>query len=357
MMRLRLIAAALASAALLAGSARADLAGSLKRGPVQLKSAGALAFGPENILFVGDSAAATVFALGTGDSAVGDRNATLNVEGINAKIAELLGTTPSDITINDMKVNPATGNVYLSVMRGKGTSAGAAIMRVDLSGKVTELDLKDIASAKVMLPNASEKQRAQTITSMAIVKDQLFVSGLSNEEFASTLRAIKFPFTEADKGTGIEIFHGAHGKLETASPIRTFTPFEINGEANLLASYTCTPLVKIPVSDLKPGTKVHGVTVAELGNMNQPLDMVVYQKDGKTFVLMANTKHGVIKVDTTGIDKAEPITTRINGKAGLQYESLKQYAGVVQLDRLNDGMALMLVKNGDSFNIKSIELP
>jgi hypothetical protein len=168
---------------------------------------------------------------------------------------------------------------------------------------------------------------------------------------------IPFPFADADKGTGIEIFHGAHGKLETAAPVRTFAPFEINGEANLLASYTCTPLVRIPVSDLKPGQKIRGTTVAELGAGNVPLDMVVYQKDGKTFVLMANTRHGVIKVDTTGIDTVQPITAKINGKAGLKYESLKELTGVVQLDRLNDSMALMLVKNGNSFDMKSIGLP
>ena len=355
-MRLRLTVAALACVALLAGSARADLNASLKRGPVQLKSAGALAFGPDNVLFVGDSAAATIFALGTGDSATGDRNTAFKLEKIDAKIAEMLGTSPADVAINDVKVNPATGNIYLTVMRGKGPSAAALVLRVDLSGKITELDLKEIPNAKVVLPNASEKQRAQAITSMAFVKDRLYVAGLSNEEFASTLRSIPFPFNEADKGTGIEIFHGAHGRLETAAPIRTFTPFDINGQANLLASYTCTPLVKIPVSDLKPGSKVHGITVAELGNMNNPLDMVVYQKDGKTFVLMANTRHGLIKVDTTGIESAEPITKKINGKAGLKYESLPE-AGVMQLDRLNDSMALMLVKNGTSFDLKSIALP
>jgi len=44
--------------------------------------------------------------------------------------------------------------------------------------------------------------------------------------------------------------------LETTSPIRTFTSYEIAGHANLLASYTCTPLVKIPTEELKPGAKM-----------------------------------------------------------------------------------------------------
>jgi hypothetical protein len=83
----------------------------------------------------------------------------------------------------------------------------------------------------------------------------------------------------------------------TNAPIRTFTPYEIAGNAHLLAAYTCTPLVKIPVSDLKPGAKVKGTTVAELGNGNTPLDMVVYNKGGKDYLLMINTSRGVMKID------------------------------------------------------------
>ena len=49
----------------------------------------------------------------------------------------------------------------------------------------------------------------------------------------------------------------------------------------MLAAYTCTPLVKLPVSELKAGAHVKGTTIAELGNRNRPLDMIVYQKDGK----------------------------------------------------------------------------
>ena len=42
----------------------------------------------------------------------------------------------------------------------------------------------------------------------------------------------------------------------------------------VLASYTCTPLVHFPLADLIPGGKTVGRTVADLGAMNQPLDMI-----------------------------------------------------------------------------------
>ena len=65
--------------------------------------------------------------------------------------------------------------------------------------------------------------------------------------------------------------------FETRSPVRAFTVYNINEEPHLVAGYTCTPLVKFPLSDLKPGNKIRGITVAELGNRNRPLDMFVYE--------------------------------------------------------------------------------
>jgi len=351
-----LFLAALLAAAVVVGSVHADLTSSLKKQSVELKSAGPLAFGPDSVLFIGDSSAATIWAVATGDTATGDKSAALNVEKIDAKIADLLGTMASNVAIADMKVNPATGNVFLSV--GKKGGAGATILRVDRAGKITEVSLSSVPAAKVALPNPNDKNRTMSITCMALLKDKLFVAGLSNEEFASTLRTIPVPFpSELDKGTGVEIYHGNHGAFETRSPIRTFTPFDINGQANLLAAYTCTPLVKFPVEELKPNAKVRGTTIAELGNRNTPLDMVVYQKDGKTFVLMSNDRRGVMKITTDGIDKVEAITKRIGGIAGVKYDTISDLTGVEQLDRLNDSMALLLVKSGDSRDLKSVALP
>ena len=42
---------------------------------------------------------------------------------------------------------------------------------------------------------------------------QVIVAGLSNEEFASTLRVIPFPFTSAEKGTGVRIWHPSLSSL------------------------------------------------------------------------------------------------------------------------------------------------
>ena len=68
-------------------------------------------------------------------------SATINVEGVDAKIAALVGVTPDQILVNYMKVNPISKNVYLSVARGQGPSATAMIIRVDPSGNITNVPL------------------------------------------------------------------------------------------------------------------------------------------------------------------------------------------------------------------------
>ena len=91
----------------------------MTKGKVQLKTAGPLAFGPDGILFIGDSLGASVIAVDTGDTKAGAAG-KVEITGINQKVAALLGSTPDQISINDVKVNPLSKNVYLSVTRGKG---------------------------------------------------------------------------------------------------------------------------------------------------------------------------------------------------------------------------------------------
>jgi hypothetical protein len=350
---------AVVAALAFASVARADLTEGMKKGTPDIKSISALTFGPEGILFVGDPQGSALFAIATGDTKASESTDAIKVADINEKIASLLGIESSKLLIRDLAVNPASTNAYLGVMRGTGRDAAPALVRVERgTNKVSAVDLKDVPFSKVELPRAAQNQMA--ITSLGYAGGKLYVAGLSNEEFASTLRAVAFPFKEADRGTGIQIFHGAHGQLETRSPVQTFTPFDIKGETHLLAAYTCTPLVKIPVSELKPGAKVKGTTVAELGNRNKPLDMVVYEKDGKRYVLMANSSRGVMKISTEGIDDVEPITkpVRGGGTAGLKYETIKELKNVQQLAKLDAKRALILTQDRDgATNLSTIDLP
>jgi hypothetical protein len=335
------------------GVGRAD--NGLTKGTPELKSATTLAFGPKGMLFVGDSQSATVFAIDTGDAKITSEKA-IDVERIDAKLSAALGVTEKEVRINDLKVNPASGEIYLAVTRGTGAGQ-PAIIKVSRDGTMAPLTLSDVMYSKIVVPG-QEKGKATQFTSMAYMDGRVFVAGLSNEEFASTLWAFPFPFGEATKGSGIRIYHGAHGKFETNSPIRTFTPYKIGKEENILASYTCTPLVKIPVSDLKPGAKVQGTTIAELGNMNQPLAMISYTKDGKDYLLSANSKHGLIKIPTADFATAASISARVSGTAGPKYDQIAEFkTDVTKLDKLDDGRAVLLVKAGGGLNLKTIPLP
>lgn len=340
-----------------------------KEGKPELKSAGPLAFGPPGVLLVADPMGASVYAIGVDASSTAPPVKELKLEGVDKSIAGLLGTTPSELLINDLAVQPGTGLVFLSVARGKGPDAAPAIIRVDGAGKVTELALDKVHYSQVSLanvPSADQKDRrgnslrTEAITDLAFVDNKVFVAGLSNEEFASKLRSIPFPFKEADNGTSVEIFHGAHGGLETRAPVRTFVPFEVAGKPHILAAYQCTPLVKFPLSQLKPGQKVQGITVAELGNGNKPLDLIVYQKDGKSYLLLANNNRGVMKISTDKLDSQEPINKRVTSvTAGLGYDTIKDLKGVDQLDKLNDQYAVVLIRHegGSSFDLQTVALP
>jgi hypothetical protein len=331
----------------------------------ELKSATALAFAPNGVLLVGDSLGGALYAFETGDvTAAG--SGPVNIEDLTGKIAALLGTTADQVRVPDIAVNPASGNVYLAVARGAGADAESLILKADRSGMITELDQDATPHTRVALvdqPDAEKVDRrgnalrTDTITDLGYVDGKVIVAGLSNEEFASTLRAIPYPFSGVEKGAAIEIWHGAHGAYETNAPIRTFISYEFDGKPEILASYTCTPLVRIPVAKLTPGAKVMGMTIAELGNMNRPLDMIAYKKDGVDYILMANSNRGVMKLDASDLGSYHQITDKIAGTKGVPYETIEALQGVRRLDRLDEGLALAMVATGDALNLTTIALP
>src|SRR5262245_24609973 len=111
------ILAALIAVGFSTAAGAAGLTDSLKAGKAELRSAGALAFGPDGVLFVGDGLGGSVFAFDTADTQA--MAGAAEVEGINAKIAALLGTTADQILINDVTVNPLSKRAYLTVSRGR----------------------------------------------------------------------------------------------------------------------------------------------------------------------------------------------------------------------------------------------
>ena len=328
----------------------------------QFQSIGPLTFGPDGTLYAADSAAATIFAVNLGGQDRGGKPGTVSVDGIDQKIAALLGTDVKDVAIADLAVHPATKNSFLAVMRGQGANARPALVRVDGAGAVTLVNTDALSFTSVALPNVQkgDSQRTQSLTQVKFAEGRVWVSGLSNEEFASKLWSIPYPFTKGDGGTSLEIFHDNHRQLETRAPMYAFVPYAINGQPHIVGAYTCTPLVKFPVAELKPasGSKYRGTTIAELGAGNRPIDMIVYSKDGKDFLLMANTRRGVMKIPTSSFASAAPITTPSNTEtAGVPFEKVAAMTDIQQLAQLDATHSVVIRGSASALALNAVALP
>jgi hypothetical protein len=331
-----------------------------------LQSIGPLTFGPDGVLFAADRQAATIYAIDLGAQATGGAPGAKDVAGLDQQIAAMLGTDAKQIQITDLAVHPKSRNAFIAVMRGTGAEAKPALLRVDGAGTVTLVSLDGLKISKATLPNAPSAEansrrnpRMESITDMAYVDGKLVVAGLSNEEFASKLRTIPYPFKDVEGGTSVEIFHGNHGGLETRSPVISFVPYKLANTPYLIAGYTCTPLVKFPVASLVPGAKVLGTTIGELGSGNRPTDMIVYRKDGKDYLLIANTSRGVMKVPTEGFATAAGITARVTTEtSGVGFQPITALKGVEQLDLLDDARALVLARTeAGAISLQAVALP
>jgi hypothetical protein len=343
----------------------------LESKPIELASVGPLAFGPDGILFVSDPKSATVHAIDTKSqrpaAALNLQTARYELADVKASLASLVGGQPGDVNVVDMAIDPEAGSLFLSVTLGDR----AALATVQTDGQVKLLNLDKVLAATTQLENAPEdkitgegrrasNKRLESITDLAFAEGNLLVSGLAGTTPVSTVRAIGFPFRETGSAAQIEIFHAAHGKDEDYAAIRAFIPINIDGKPSLLAGYTCTPLVRFSLDSLQKGDKVRGTTVAELGNQNRPLDMIIYERDGKTYLLVTNTARGVMKIDTADVAGQDELTepVRGGGTAGVPFSKIDSLTGVVQLAKLGEAHGVILKETQDKgLALATIELP
>ena len=332
-------------------------------GTPAIKSVGPLAFGPGGVLFIADNVGASIFAVDAGED--GGQTEAVNLENFDASLAAYLGCAREDVAIRDMAVHPASGNTYLSVMRGSGDAAVPVIVRVSGDGSISDVSLENVAFSQYDITDAADeddprlvtrmKLRTVTVTDMSYVDGLLIVAGTSNEEFTSTLRRIPFPFTGEAQSNSLEIFHVSHGQYETAAPIRAFVPYQ--GNTSILASYTCTPVVQFTLSELDAGKHVMGKTVAELGSHNHPLDLISYERDGGEYLLVCNDRHPLFKVACKDIDGQGPLTEPddsldaspadpVTPGVGIPRELLP-HPGVKRMANLNGNGVLMLQQDED----------
>jgi hypothetical protein len=338
-MRLRTITTAIACC----------LGASLNAAAADVKSISRLAAGPGNILFVADWKAARVHAISLPAARQQPAGTAFNILDLESLLSAQVGG--AKVTVEDRVVRPGTAQVYVAV--SYGTAKAPALILVTSDKKARRVDLKAAASTSVALRDAPTSdysfwketpERSFTVTDMKWREGELFVAGLSNQDFASTLRRVSYPFDAKQSVTSVEIYHAGHNLIETRAPIRAMSFASWGGKPYLVAAYTCTPLVTIPLDDLKDGAHIRGKTVAELGYGNTPADMISYSRteQGKTenFLLLANFDRvsNVIPVSQLeaagsrpGIEKQVPFG-QLAGVEVIQ----APLAGTLRLDNLDE---------------------
>lgn len=320
-----------------------------------ISSINSLSFGPEGILFIGDSDNAMIYAIDTKDNVAKEKSENIAVDEFDVKVANALGTTPKNIRITDMAVNPVSKTAYFSVH----TRDGKPVLLKLVNGKLENVSLTDLSYSDVSLGNAVAKDakdrrgralRRWAISDLKYHNGRVMVSGLSNKEFSSSFRSIPFPFQGKEDFATLEIYHAAHGRYETYAPIKTFDVVRVKGKEYLLASYTCTPLVLFPISELTGGKHLKGRTIAELGSGNSPLDIISFQKGDDVKLYMSNNNRPVMRINLSDISKFEGSLTEpveeFGKDVGLTYDNLP-FVNVQQMDNLDEGSVLILRRRND----------
>lgn len=277
-----------------------------------------LSAGPDNVLFVADWKAARVHAIALPEAAQKPAGAAFNIFDLEALLSKQVGG--AKITVEDMVVRPGTAEVYVAVSFGAAKTPALFVITSDQ--KARRVDLKAAKSTSVALRDApttdykfwrDAPERSFTVTDMKWRDGELFVAGLSNQDFASTLRRVKYPFDSHQSITSVEIYHTGHNLIETRAPIRAMSFASWGGKPYLVAAYTCTPIVTIPLDELKDGAHIRGKTIAELGYGNTPAGMIAYTaktEQGKTEdrLMLVNFGRGasVIPVSQVQAASAKP---------------------------------------------------
>ena len=344
-------------------------------GTPKIKSMSKLTFSPNGILFLGDSKGASIYAFDFKDNKKSTNLKPIFIKNIDQKIGNLLGKKREDILIHDLVVNPLSQNIYMTVSYGGENSLSqdtfdpnyvndaTLLMKIDTKGVMSEVSLENVYYSQLKLKNvfsSSEKYSSGKSKNIFTVRylfydnGKLYISGLSNEEFSSTFRIANFPFTQGHTTTGVEFYHGAHGKYETSSPINTFIKYNINDKDYLLGAYSCTPMITIPLSDLKDGKEIRAKTVAEIGPGNYPFDIKIYNKKGREYILIANNKRGLIKIKPSDIAAQKKSIDRPTSRAGVAYETLVNGSHLRQLDNLNKDYMVLLKKSTVGYDLESL---
>ncbi|MBX2803636.1 MAG: hypothetical protein KTR31_38515 [Myxococcales bacterium] len=314
-------------------------------GSLDLQFAGALEFATDGTLFVGDNHRGAIYAFELPEEEKPERPRRArrqreeakttpgSIGNIDAKIADLLGVRVGSLEINDMAVHPQSNEIYISVSRLTSFASQPAIVIVSRDQRLRLLDMSSLAFQKQELrafppsdatfavrdmgpsmpPLPRDIAKSQLpLTSLAIMDmayhdGELFVAGVAHENFLSSLRRISVPFDGTQSVASVEMYHIAHDQYESRAPIRAMSIQEIDGTPQLVAAYTCSPVVLVPLEDIEDGSKIAARTIMDMGN-GQPLDMISFEMGGQPVLFVTSNSRTPRIIPLSGLSGARVVT-------------------------------------------------
>ena len=312
--------------------ARPTIDGQFPGAAVDMKFAGALTFSEDGVLFVGDNHNGAIYAFEIPGEAPLSQTIPVSIRNIDAKIAELLGVRSGAVEINDMAVHPVSKEVFISITRIESFASQPAIVKISTDQSVSLLDTSSMAFQKQLLTEFPQRDTkfkvrgsgpgstlprdtakgAIAIRSLAIMdleyhEGELFVAGVAYDSFQSSLRRISYPFDGTQCVTSVEMYHITHDRYESRAPIRAMSVQQVDGKAQLVAAYTCSPIVLVPLDELTDGAKISASTIMDMGN-GQPLDMIPFQMGDRSMLFVTNNSRSPQVIPVDGLSGAKAVT-------------------------------------------------
>ncbi len=339
---------------------------------LDIEFAGALEFSDTGTLFVGDNYNGSIYAFDLEAETKSEKVVPVNIGDIDVKISDVLGVAPSALSINDMAVHPLSAEVFISVSRIGNFESAPAIVKVAQDATIELVDLNSLGFQKQELasyPNQDTTFRPRglgksppmvrdiakgniKLSSLAIMdmefyKGELFVSGVAFDNFLSTLRRLPYPFSGEQTLASVEMYHISHDQFETRAPVRAMSIQEIDGKPQLVAAYTCSPIVLIGLDEIVDGAKIKARTLMDYGN-GQPIDMVSYSMNGEEMLFLTSNSRSPHVIPVSSLNNAKVYTPEELPRGGKSDMMPIMPVGDTGKTVMFDGMSMQIAPLGDS---------
>jgi len=333
-----------------------------------LQSAPKITFDDAGTLYIADWKAARVYAVHVPQASKAPAG-PFNLHDVQASVARALKVKPSMVRFEDLAVQPGSNMAYVSVtLRDR-----AAVVAIDAGGRVREFPTSNLKTFARIGDGPAPGLRfwrdlpapALTVTDMKTHDGKLYLAGLSNRNFASTLRVFDLPLRGAARTATVEMYHPVHNQIETRAPIRAITFAVVDGVPNMVAAYTCTPLVLIHLDAITDGAHITGQTIGEMGWGSAPVGMVSYKlgESGNEMVLLANSSRSADLMAVADIARQarlpglhDPISVPDQPYAGIK-AAMAPMAAVMRFDNLDAKLLLALRRDGPSGAMQLVSIP